>query len=111
DDVVDCRAGTGLLQELAQLVGRRVALDGEAHGDLLLGVAHGGVQAEDAVEVDVAGDRGADLGELDVAGGGDVGQAGGEAGGQGVEDELDPGRAVVLADQGGPGGGGAPEGP
>ena len=39
------------------------------------------------------------LGERDPAGGGDVGQAGGQAGGQGVQHELDRGRAVVLADQ------------
>ena len=101
DDVVDRRAGSGLVQELAQLLGRGVALDREAHRDLLVAIAHGGVEPEDAVEVDVAADRGADLGELDLAGGGDVGQAGGEAGGQRVQHELHGGRSVVLADQDG----------
>ena len=37
--------------------------------------------------------------EVDAAGGGDVGDAGGEAGGQGVEQELHRGRAVVGADE------------
>jgi hypothetical protein len=72
DDVVDRRAGSGLVQELAQVLGRRVTSDGEARGDLLIAVADLGVQPEGAVEVDVAGDRGADLGELDLSGGGDV---------------------------------------
>ena len=37
--------------------------------------------------------------EVDAAGGGDVGEAGGEAGGQGVQQVLDRRRAVVGADE------------
>src|SRR5215510_10800030 len=99
DDVVEGRAGAGLVHQFAQLLGGGIALDGEPDGDLLIAVAHGGVEAEDAVQVDVAGDGGADLGEGDLAGGGDVGQPGGQAGGQRLQHELGRGRPVVLADQ------------
>src|SRR4051794_21639911 len=54
DDVIDGCPSSRLLDELAQLLGARVALDREAHGDLAVAVAHVGVEAEDAVEVDVA---------------------------------------------------------
>ena len=51
DHVVDRRAGTRLLHDLAQLLGRSVALDREAYGDLLVAVPHKGIEPEDAVEV------------------------------------------------------------
>src|SRR3982751_1834566 len=81
EDVVDGGAGPGLLDELGQLLRRGFAFGGEPDGDVLVAVADVGVESKDAVEVDVADDRGADLGEPDSAGGGDVGQAGGQTGG------------------------------
>ena len=100
DDVVDGRALAGLLDDRAQHLLGRVPLDDEPHADLLVAVADR-LEAEDAVEVDVAGHGGADLGERHTSRGRDVGQARGEAGRQGVEHELDRGRAVVLADEDG----------
>ena len=68
--------------------------------DLLVAVADAAVgEAEDAEEVDVALDGGADLGELDAAGGGDVRDACGQAGGDGVQQVLHRGRRVVGADE------------
>src|SRR5262245_61528624 len=99
DDVVDGGAGAGLFDQFAEFGGGGVAFDGEPHRDPLVPVAHVGVQPEDAVQVDVAGDGGADLGQADVAGGGDVGQPGGQARGQRVQHELDRGGPVVPADQ------------
>src|SRR5215831_7119721 len=93
------RAGSRLLYKLAQRFGRGVALDREAHGYLLVAVPRIGAEPDDAVEVGVAGDRGADLGELDPAGGGDVGQVGGEADGQRMQHELGGRGPVVLAHQ------------
>ena len=58
-----------------------------------------GVEPEDAVEVDVALDGRGHLGQLDAAGGGDVGEPGREAAGERVEQVLDRGRAVVRADE------------
>src|SRR5439155_15942253 len=101
EDVVHRGAGPGPLDELTQRLGRGVALDRELHGDVLVAVAHLGVEPKDAVEVDVAGHDGADLGEPDPAGGGDVGQSRGDAGGQRVQDELHRGGAVVAPDEDG----------
>ena len=50
-------------------------------------------------QVDVALDGRLDLGQLDAAGRGDVRQAGGQAGGDRVQQELHRCRAVVAADQ------------
>ena len=54
-----------------------------------------GFEPEDAVQVDVALHGRGDLGQLDAAGGGDVGEAGGEAAGEPVQHVLDGRRAVV----------------
>src|SRR6185437_10064617 len=67
--------------------------------DVLETVPDAGIQPENSIEVDVTGDPGPDLGQPDAPGRGDVDQAGGEAGGQGVQEVLDRGRAVVLADE------------
>ena len=75
-----------------------VPLDGESERDLSVAVALR-LEAEDAVEVDVSGHGRANLGQVDLASRGDVGEAGGEARGEGVEDELDGCRAVVPADE------------
>src|SRR5918995_1706406 len=72
DDVEHRRAGPGLLDEGLQLLGGGVALHVEGDPDRLEAVAHVGVEAEDAVEVDVALDGRGDLGQLDAARGGDV---------------------------------------
>ena len=56
-------------------------------------------QPEDAAQVHVAFDRGLDLGQLDAAGRGDVGDAADDAGGEAVEDDLDGQRRVVVADE------------
>src|SRR4051794_582197 len=71
DDVVDGRACLGLLDDVAQLLLRGVALDRESDGDALVPVAHLRVQPEDPVEVDVSGYRGAHLRQPHITGGGD----------------------------------------
>ena len=98
EHVVDGRALARLLDDLAQLLGV-VALHVEGDLDLLVAVADLLGQAEDAEQVDVALDGGGDLGEVHAARGGDVGHAGGQAGGQGVQQVLDRRRAVVGADE------------
>ena len=67
--------------------------------DLLEPVADLVGQAEDAEQVDVAFDGGGHLVEVDSPRRGDVGDAGGQAGGQGVQDVLDRRRAVVVTDE------------
>src|SRR6187200_3056678 len=74
DHVVDSGSGPRLLDEVAQLLGGRVALDRETDRDVAVAVGDRGIEPEDAVEVDVAGDGGTDLGEFDPSSGGDVGQ-------------------------------------
>ena len=83
---------------LAELVGV-VAPHLEADFDLLVAVADLVGQAEDPEQVDVALDGGLDLGQVHAACRGDVGQAGRQAGGQGMEHELDRGRGAVGADE------------
>ena len=51
--VVHRRAGDGLVHDLAQLLGRRVAADGEADADRPVAVADLVGDAEDAAQVDV----------------------------------------------------------
>src|SRR4051794_38345334 len=80
-DVEDGRAGLRLLDDLAKLLGV-VAPELEADPDLLVAVADVVVEAEDPEQVDVALDGGLDLGEVDLPRRGDVGDAGGEAGGE-----------------------------
>ena len=72
-----------------------VAAEHEADADLLVAVADLVRQPEDAEQVDVALDGRLDRVEVHAAGRGDVGDAGGEAGGEGVEQELDRRRGVV----------------
>src|SRR3954451_11777228 len=71
-DVEDRRPATGLLDQLGELLGGGVALDGEVHPDLRVAVPDAGVQAEDAEQVDVALDAGLHPGQVDAAGRGDV---------------------------------------
>src|SRR5690606_24590181 len=88
--------GHRLLDEAAQDLRGGVALDLERDRDALVAVADARVEAEDPVQVDVAGHLGGDLVEGDLPGRGDVGQPCGEAGRQRVEQELDRGRALAL---------------
>ena len=92
-------AGARLLDDLAQLLRRRVALDGEGDANALVAVADLSREAEDAAQVHVAFDRGLDLGERHAARGGDVGDAADDAGAEAVEQVLDRRRRVVVADQ------------
>src|SRR5215218_7248415 len=71
EHVVDGGSDAGLLHELAQLLGGRIALDGETHADLLVATADLAVEAEDALHVDVTLHRRGDLGQPDAASGGD----------------------------------------
>ena len=88
----DRRAALRVLDELGELLGRGVAADGEVHPDPLEAVAHLAVMprmprrsmSPSTVEVTSV--------QRDAARGGDVGQAAGQAGGQGVQQELDRGR-------------------
>src|SRR3954468_16280673 len=66
-DVEDRRAAAGLLDQLGELLGGGVALDGEVHPDLRVAVPDGVVEAEDAEQVDVALDGGLHLGQVDAA--------------------------------------------
>src|SRR6476646_8318452 len=78
EGVVHGRPATRLLDDAAQRLLVSVAFDPDGHPALLVAVAYGPVrQAEDPDEVDVALDRGLDLGEGHAAGGGDVADAGG----------------------------------
>ena len=99
DDVEHRRAGPRLFDDLAQLLGRGVALDLEVDADLLVAVADLVRQSEDAPQVDVTLDRRLDGGQLHAAGGGDVGDARRQTGCQTVEQDLDRGRPLVLADE------------
>ena len=68
--------------------------------DLLVPVAHRAVRkAQDAKQVDVALDGRGDLGQLHAAGGGDVGDPGGQAGGERGQQHLGRRGGVVLAYQ------------
>src|SRR5688572_2143430 len=64
DDVEDGGPLARLLHQTLEDLGRRVTGDREAHGDLLVSVAHVGVEAQDAVEVDVTDHSGAYLVQL-----------------------------------------------
>jgi hypothetical protein len=94
--VVDGGPVHGLLYELAELGGRRVAAHAEADPDLAEPVADLVGQAENSPQVDVALDSGLDRGQRDFADGGDVAQPRGQAGGQGREQDLRRGRRGVL---------------
>src|SRR5499427_642654 len=72
--VIDGRPGHGLLDEPAQLLGRRVAAHPEADPDLLEAVADLVGQAEDPAEVDVSLDPGFDRLQVDLADGSDIPQ-------------------------------------
>ncbi len=89
---------TRLLHDRAQLL-RFVTPEHEADLDVLVAVADLVRQSEDAQQVDVTLDSRGDLREGDAAGCGDVGDACGEAGGEGVQYVLDRRRAVVRPDQ------------
>ena len=72
---------------------RVVTLEVDANPDLLVAVADLVGQPEDAPQIDVPLDRGFDRGQGDPAGSRDVGHPRGEAGGQGVQEELHGSRA------------------
>src|SRR5688500_2943668 len=95
EDVEDCRTGLRLRHDLVEFARRRIALDLEGDIDLLVAVAHVGGEAEEAGEIDLAFDCRCDLGELYATRGGDIANAGGEAGSECVKQELDRGRGIV----------------
>src|SRR4051794_16014426 len=96
--VEDGRPLPGLLDDGGELLGI-VAAEAEAHLDLLVTVADLVGEAEDPEQVDVALHRRLDGFQVDAACGGDVGDAGGQAGGQRVEQELHGRGTVVVADE------------
>ena len=97
--VEHCGPRLRLLDNLPQLLGRRVSLHAEADADLLVPVANLVRETEDPPQVDVAFDGRLDLGQLHAAGGGDVAHAGGDACRDGVEQELHRCGRVILADE------------
>ena len=99
EEVEHGRPTARLVDQPPQLVGRCVADDGEVHADAFEPIAYGVVQSEDAAQVDVALDRGRDLGERDTAGRSDVGQATGQAGGQSVQEVFHRRRPGIAASQ------------
>src|SRR5215208_6409788 len=76
------RAGASLVDDLLELLTRRIAFDFESDADGLEAVPHLVRNAEDALKIDVALDERADLGQLHPAGSGDVSDAGRETGGE-----------------------------
>src|SRR5215207_2241865 len=88
DHVVDGRALLGALDDLAQLLGGRVAGDAERDADALEAVARLIVDAERAAHVHVAGQRRLDRRELHLARRGDVDDRGCQARGQRVQQVL-----------------------
>jgi len=84
-----------LHHDLLELVGLRVAGDVEGDADRLEPVTHLVREAKDAAQIDVAFDRRLRLAELDAARGGDVGDAGCEAGCDRVQQPFDRRRGGV----------------
>src|SRR6185312_5918993 len=97
--VVHGGPGHGLLHQLAQRLGRRVAAYPEADPDLAEAVADLVRQAEDPAQVDVALHPGLDRFQVDLADRGDVTQARGQARRQRREQELGRRRRGVPAHQ------------
>src|SRR5215213_8384899 len=96
EGVVHGGPAPGLLDEAAQGLVVRVALDPERDADLLVAVANGALgKPQDPEQVDVALDGGLDPRQGDATGGGDVRDAGDEAGGDAVQEILDRCRPVV----------------
>src|SRR6516162_7189142 len=98
DDVPDGRVADEA-GELGELVVVEVAGDVDGDPDLLVAGADVAVQAEEAVQVQVALDRGLHAVQGDAAGGGVVDDRAGYAGREGVQDVLDGVRCPVLAEQ------------
>src|SRR6476661_7690912 len=72
----------------------------ERNPDLLVAVANGAVgQSEESKQVDVSFNGRGDLVQIDPTRCRNVGNAGGEAGSNGMEHELDRRRSMILADQ------------
>ena len=71
--------------DLPQLCVRRIAFDPEGHANPLEAVAGLARKAECTLHVHVALECRLHLGQPDAAGGGDVGERGGQAGGECVE--------------------------
>ncbi len=82
-------------------LGRGVAGDGEGDANPLVTVSHLVRQPEDPAQIDVAFDVRFDAREGDAAGGGNVGDAGGQTARQRVQEELDRRRRLVGADKDG----------
>ena len=99
DHVEDGRARLGALDDLAQLLGRRVALDAEGHADALEAVARLVVDAQRAAHVHVALERRLDRREPHLARRGDVDDRRRQARGQRVQQVLGRVRAGVGAEQ------------
>src|SRR5215212_1602359 len=73
EGVVHGGPAPGLLDDAAQGLVVRVALDPERHADLLVAVANGALgETQDPEQVDVALDGGLDPSQGDATGGGDV---------------------------------------
>src|SRR5919202_2357125 len=99
DHVVDGRARLGPLDDLAQLLLRRVAGHPERDADLLEAVARLVVDAERAAHVHVTGQRRLDRGQLHLPSGGDVDDRRRQAGRKRVQQVLGGVGAGVGAEQ------------
>src|SRR5262245_5278066 len=97
EHVVDGRAGPGLLDQAAQDLVRGVAGEPEGNPDLLVAVAHLVGEAQDAEQVDVTLHSGGNGLQRYAAGRRDVGDAGGQAGGDRVQEELHRRRPLAGA--------------
>jgi len=97
--VIDRGAGAALLDDLDELLRRRVAADPEAGADAGVAVAYLGIEAEEAEKIDVSLHDRLDGMERHPAHRGDVADAGGQAGGEALEQELHRRRPVVAANE------------
>src|SRR5215218_9623214 len=99
DHVVHDGACLGALDDLLELLGRRVAADRERHVDAVEPVAIGVVDPRGAAGVEHAGQRRAHLVQVDLASRGDVDDSQGQAARERVEEVLRRIRRLVVAEQ------------
>src|SRR5512132_67538 len=99
DHVVDDRARLGALDDLLELLGTGIAPDREGDVDALEPVAVRVVDPDRAAGVEDAGQRRADLVQLDLAGRGDVDDRQRQAARQRVEQVLRRVRRLVVTEQ------------
>src|SRR6185295_9057026 len=98
--VIDGGTTPGLLHEPTQRLVVSVSFNMERNPDLLVAIADRTVgESEKSEQVDVALHSGRDLVQIDPARGRNVGNAGREAGSNGMEHELDRRRRMILANQ------------